>query len=62
MTADRTELNNLAAQHKDITNRLATAWENWAVEAKAKPWPWDKTPPVQGGAAKSKSKNKSAKK
>ncbi|MDF9832150.1 arylsulfatase A-like enzyme [Ereboglobus sp. PH5-5] len=60
MATDRTELNNLAAQHKDIANRLAAAWENWAVEAKAKPWPWDKAPPAQGGAAKSKLKNKSA--
>ncbi|MDF9826136.1 arylsulfatase A-like enzyme [Ereboglobus sp. PH5-10] len=58
IAADRAELNNLAAQHKDIANRLAAAWENWAIEAKAKPWPWDKIKPGNANAKKTKTKNK----
>ncbi|MDR0351952.1 MAG: arylsulfatase [Opitutaceae bacterium] len=41
MAADRSELHNVIAQHKDITTHLSDAWEKWALDAKAKPWPWD---------------------
>ena len=40
--ADRTELNNLAKKHPKRTNRMAKQWENWALAALAKPWPWGK--------------------
>ena len=40
--ADRTELNNLAIKHPKRTNRMAKQWENWALAALAKPWPWSK--------------------
>ena len=38
--ADRTELNNLAEKDPARLNDMATRWEEWAVEALAKPWPW----------------------
>jgi arylsulfatase len=37
---DRTELNDLSQKHADRTKKMADLWEAWAVEAKAKPWPW----------------------
>ena len=40
--ADRTELNNLAETHPGKLNEMAQAWEDWAVQAHAKPWPWAK--------------------
>jgi arylsulfatase A-like enzyme len=40
--ADRTELNDLAESHPEKLHSMATAWENWALEAHAKPWPWEK--------------------
>ena len=39
---DRTELKNLAESHPDKLQEMATIWEQWAVEAHAKPWPWGK--------------------
>jgi arylsulfatase len=40
LAADRTELNDLAAKHPDRAKAMADRWEAWAIEAKAKPWPW----------------------
>ena len=40
--ADRTELNNLAVKQPKRLKRMAAQWENWAVAALAKPWPWGK--------------------
>ncbi len=41
LATDRTELNDLAASRPDLVRRLSAAWEQWAIDAKAKPWPWD---------------------
>ncbi|MGL4941661.1 MAG: arylsulfatase [Thermoguttaceae bacterium] len=38
--ADRSEMHNLAATHSDIAEKLASAWEEWAVRANVVPWPW----------------------
>ena len=38
--ADRTELNNLAEKEAERLKSMAEAWETWALEANAKPWPW----------------------
>ena len=40
--ADRTELNNLAETHSEKLQEMAQAWEDWALQAHAKPWPWAK--------------------
>ncbi len=40
MEADRTELDNLAAQMPDRVEKMAAAWEALAIHTKAKPWPW----------------------
>jgi arylsulfatase len=37
---DRTELNDLSEKHADRAKEMADLWEAWALEAKAKPWPW----------------------
>ena len=41
LDADRSELNNLASVHEDRAKEMADKWEAWAIEAKAKPWPWN---------------------
>lgn len=38
--ADRTELNDLAEKDPARLAKMAQTWEDWAVAAKAKPWPW----------------------
>ena len=38
--ADRTELNNLGAQHPDKVRELVSAWEGWAERARVLPWVW----------------------
>jgi arylsulfatase len=48
---DRTELNDLTGKHSERAEKMAGLWEAWAVEAKAKPWPW-------GGSAKKKGSKK----
>ena len=48
---DRTELNDLSEKHAHRAKEMAVLWEAWAVEAKAKPWPW-------GGNAKKKGSKK----
>jgi arylsulfatase len=40
MEADRTEMQELAAQKSDVARALAQQWEDWAREAMVKPWPW----------------------
>ena len=42
MAGDRSETQNLAAEHPDVVSRLAAAWDRWAERAAAKPWPWDR--------------------
>ena len=42
LDADRSELNNLASIHEDRAKEMADKWEEWAIEAKAKPWPWNR--------------------
>lgn len=37
---DRTELNNLALKEAERLKSMSETWEAWALEAKAKPWPW----------------------
>ncbi|MBL68387.1 MAG: arylsulfatase [Verrucomicrobiales bacterium] len=40
--ADRTELNNLAQKMPERLKTMAKRWEDWALQAHAKPWPWAK--------------------
>ena len=42
LDADRSELNNLASVHEERMKEMADKWEAWAIEAKAKPWPWNR--------------------
>ncbi len=39
--ADRTELNDLAAEHPDIVHRLSNKWHEWAKEQYVFPLPGD---------------------
>ena len=39
MSADRTELNNLATEYPDQAQALAEKWEAWAERARVKPYP-----------------------
>jgi len=39
---DRSELNDLSEKHSDRAKEMADQWEAWAIEAKAKPWPWNR--------------------
>jgi arylsulfatase len=40
MEADRTEMNDLAAQHPDRVKAMAAQWERWARRTGAIPWMW----------------------
>ena len=42
LDADRSELNNLRETHPERTSQMAEKWEAWAIEANAKPWPWNR--------------------
>ena len=42
LDADRSELNDLSEKHSERTKEMADKWEAWAIEALAKPWPWNK--------------------
>ncbi|MFL2938906.1 MAG: arylsulfatase [Opitutales bacterium] len=42
LNADRSELNDLSEKHQERTREMADRWEAWAIEAKAKPWPWNR--------------------
>ena len=37
---DRTELNDQSEKQPGRAKEMANLWEAWAIEAKAKPWPW----------------------
>ena len=37
---DRAELQNVAAENPEKVEELHAKWENWAVRAKVKPWPY----------------------
>lgn len=41
LSVDRTEMNNLAAEHSDRVDRLSAAWEQWATAAQVTPLPED---------------------
>ena len=40
LEADRTELNDLSEKMPERAKAMAERWEAWAIEAKAKPWPY----------------------
>ncbi|MEQ1903189.1 MAG: hypothetical protein ABL888_03260 [Pirellulaceae bacterium] len=40
MTADRSELNNLAKERPDKVKELEEKWESWAARALVRPWPY----------------------
>jgi hypothetical protein len=40
MTADRTEMNNLAAQQPERVRTMVRQWETWAHRAQVLPWIW----------------------
>ena len=40
MEKDRSETENLAKKHPEKVNELESKWEEWAVRARVKPWPW----------------------
>ena len=42
LDADRSELNDLSEKHPQRAKEMADQWEAWAIEAKAKPWPWNR--------------------
>ena len=42
LDADRSELNDLSEKHSERAKEMADKWEAWAIEALAKPWPWNK--------------------
>jgi arylsulfatase len=42
LEADRSELNNLSETHPERASQMAEKWEAWAIEANAKPWPWNR--------------------
>ena len=54
MEADRTELNDLAAEMPGRVKAMADAWESCALRVKAKPWPWgrDKKTPKKANNKK----------
>ena len=64
LKSDRTELQDLAAQHPDKVQELVGQWEAWARRAHAVPWIW-KPPygePAQPKAAVEKPKKKAKRK
>ena len=42
LNEDRSELNDLSKKYPERANQMAEKWEAWAIEAKAKPWPWNR--------------------
>ena len=41
MTADRTEMNDLASRHPERVKTLAAKWQAWAARSSVLPWPWN---------------------
>ncbi len=52
LDADRSELNDLSEEHPDRATEMANKWETWAIEAKAKPWPWNRNKKNPGSKKK----------
>jgi arylsulfatase A-like enzyme len=42
LNEDRSELNDLSQKYPERANQMAEKWEAWAIEAKVKPWPWNR--------------------
>lgn len=40
MEADRTELNDLSKSQPEMVEKMAKQYEEWAIAALVKPWPW----------------------
>lgn len=40
METDRSETHDLSSQHPEKAGEMAARWNEWAVRAKAVPWPW----------------------
>jgi arylsulfatase len=40
MTADRSEMHDLAEQHPERVAQMSAQWEAWAEHAQVTPWPW----------------------
>ena len=38
--ADRSEMNDLSGEHRELAEKMATQWENWAEATNVFPWPW----------------------
>ncbi|MDO8543015.1 MAG: arylsulfatase [Opitutaceae bacterium] len=55
MTADRTEMKNLAGQQPERLRRMVAQWEEWARRAKVLPWIWQ---PAYGETASNAPKEK----
>lgn len=51
LKADRTELNNLAAQYAERVKQMTQQWEAWAKRAKVIPWIWEPQYGAQSAAA-----------
>jgi len=52
MVADRTELNDLAAEQPARVKQLAAAWQAYAERALVLPWVWDRKRKAQGKLSK----------
>ena len=52
LEADRSELNNLSEKHPERAKQMAEKWEVWAIEANAKPWPWNRNKKSVGSKKK----------
>lgn len=52
LKADRSELNNLSEKHPERARQMAEKWEAWAIEANAKPWPWNRNKKSVGSKKK----------
>jgi arylsulfatase len=42
LNQDRTEMHNLAFKYPERVQEMASLWEEWAINANVKPWPWDR--------------------
>ena len=52
LKADRSELNDLSEKHPERARQMAEKWEAWAIEANAKPWPWNRNKKSVGSKKK----------
>ncbi|MEZ6135435.1 MAG: arylsulfatase [Pirellulaceae bacterium] len=58
MSADRTEMQDLAGEHAELVRQLADEWEGWAKRALVKPWKWNQPAKEVGSARIAKQKRK----